>query len=235
VRIMDIEAFWALIEDSAAGVADSEERTEKLTEALSRLPVGELVEFDLHLERQRERADTWLMWGAGYLICDSLCSDDGFWYLQTWLIGLGREAFERVVADPDSLADVPAIQQLAGRPTQSWGEDEWPDWELLDYAATEAHERATGEEQDAFQALLGQAGSKGQAAPNPQGERWDFEDAEQNARRLPRITAMFPLSPIAERDARGKQLFDEFLAESGQSEQEFFAALTATENPTKPE
>jgi hypothetical protein len=226
---VDIDEFWALIEYSAVGVADSDERTEKLTGALSGLPVGEMVEFDLHLERVRERADTWLMWGAAYQICDSLCSDDGFWYFQAWLIGLGRETFERIVADPDALTDVPAVQRLAGRGTDQWDDGEWPDWELLDYAASEAYERVTGEDQDAFEDLLGQAGSQSLASPSPRGQRWDFEDAAQNARRLPRISAMFPLSPLADRDARGKALFEDFLAESGQTEEEFFAALTQRE------
>jgi hypothetical protein len=42
---------------------------------------------------------------------------------------------------------------------------------------------------------------------------------------LARIAAMFPLSPIAERDARGKEIFEHSLAESGRTEAEFFAAL----------
>jgi len=232
---MDIEAFWALIESSAdsadapgSPAVDSGERTRKLTEALAKLPVDELVEFDLHLERQKRRADTWLMWGAAYAICDSLCSDDGFWYFQAWLVGLGRETFDRVVADPDSLVDVPAIGRLAGRRTEEWGEDEWPDWELLDYVAAEAYEQITEGAGDDFEDLLDTAGSTGLASPDPVGEQWDFEDAAGNAQRLPRVSALFPLSPIEDRDAHGKAIFDDFLAQTGQTESEFLAAL---ENP----
>lgn len=60
------------------------------------------------------------MWGAAYLMCDSLCSGDGFWYFQAWLIGLGREAFELAVADPDNLAGLPEVVRLAGRPVDEW-------------------------------------------------------------------------------------------------------------------
>ena len=41
------------------------------------------------------------------------CSDDGFEYFRGWLILQGREVFERAVADPDSLAEVPAVRAVA--------------------------------------------------------------------------------------------------------------------------
>lgn len=78
------------------------------------------------------------MWGAAYLIKDGVCSSDGFWYFQVWLIGLGREAFERAVANPDNLASVSEVLRLAGRPADDWSLDEWPNWELLDSVASNA-------------------------------------------------------------------------------------------------
>ena len=45
---------------------------------------------------QRKRADTWLMWGAARIIMQGWCSDDGFFYFQPWLVGLGRDAFARL-------------------------------------------------------------------------------------------------------------------------------------------
>lgn len=84
------------------------------------------------------------MWGAAHLICDGLCSDDGFWYFQCWLIGLGRETFERVAADPDALAGLPLVHDLVSRGPNSWADDEWPDWESLDFVAGAAYERVTG-------------------------------------------------------------------------------------------
>ena len=52
------------------------------------------------------------LWAAAYLI-NGGCSDDGFEYFRGWLITQGREAFEHAVADPDSLAGVPAVQAVA--------------------------------------------------------------------------------------------------------------------------
>lgn len=51
-------------------------------------------------------------WQAAYLI-NGGCSDDGFEYFRGWLLTQGREVFERAVALPDTLADLPVVQQAA--------------------------------------------------------------------------------------------------------------------------
>jgi hypothetical protein len=53
---------------------------------------------------------------ATHLICDGLCSDEGFFYFRLWLIGLGRDAFELAMAHPDNLASLPEVVALMGRP-----------------------------------------------------------------------------------------------------------------------
>ena len=60
---------------------------------------------------------TWLMWAAAAQIRNG-CSDDGFEDFRRWLIGLGREAFERVVQEPDRLAELPEVQRLSGRDSE---------------------------------------------------------------------------------------------------------------------
>ena len=42
---------------------------------------------------------------AAYQIMDGLCSGDGFWCFQPWLIGQGREWYEHAVRDPDNPQD----------------------------------------------------------------------------------------------------------------------------------
>jgi hypothetical protein len=64
------------------------------------------------------------MWGAASLITDGLCSDDGFWYFQPWLIGQGQHWYQLAAHNPDNLADIPAVRALAadgpaGGPTRS--------------------------------------------------------------------------------------------------------------------
>jgi len=47
-----------------------------------------------------------------------------FWYFLPWLVGLGREYFDRVVADPDALADVPEVRRLAMLTMDRWTDDD---------------------------------------------------------------------------------------------------------------
>jgi hypothetical protein len=70
-----------------------------------------------------------------------------------WLIGLGRDAFERAVANPDNLASLPEVLRLAGRPVDGWSPDDWPDWASLSYVAWEAYEQVTGENEGLYDAM----------------------------------------------------------------------------------
>ena len=105
------------------------------------------------------------------------CSDDGFDYFRGWLIVQGREVFEHVVADPDTLADLPVIRAQA--PGAAYLECE----DTL-YIASKAHRAATGEE----------------LPPHPFPVRYreldpawdfDFDDRTEMKRRLPRLAALF--------------------------------------------
>lgn len=191
---MDNETFWTLIERSRHEEAVPAERLEWLMTTVAKLPVPEIVGFQACLEDARLPLDSWELWAAADRILGGYCSDDGFWYFQAWVIGLGRAAYEAVVADPDSLAEIRELRQLAGRPDDHWSEEEWPDWEGLDYVATEAFEEQTGEDEDAFEELLIAAGVDGPASPDPTGERWDVKDEAEAARRLPRLSVLFPLN-----------------------------------------
>jgi hypothetical protein len=221
---MNVDGFWRLLDDSAKHSGDRDARLEWLQAHLVQRGAEEIIDFEVLLLQTKRRADTWLMWGAAYLICDGLCSDDGFWYFQSWLVGLGRQTFERVVADPDSLVDVPEVRRLAGRRTRQWDDSEWPEWESLNYVASLAYERVTGSRDGIYDALE-ERGHIGQSSPSPPGVSWDFEDQSETATRFPRLSRAFPLTDRAERDRRVRAAFDRLLAERGQTEQQFFAEL----------
>jgi hypothetical protein len=216
---MEMDSFWHLIEGSWRHTADPDVRLEWLTAQLSRLPAAEIVDFQVSLDRLHRWADSWQMWGAAYQICDGLCSVDGFWYFQAWLVGLGRDTFEWIVVDPDALADVPQVRRLAGRGVDCWSEAEWPEWESLDYVAGRAYTEVIGEE-DGFEEALELRGHDSALSPEPLGERWDFEDATEVARRFPRLSRMFPRSSRADRPGLG-------LETCGQGpDEDFFRQLT---------
>ncbi|MFC5747309.1 DUF4240 domain-containing protein [Actinomadura rugatobispora] len=181
--MMTPDEFWTLLDGSAAAA----DRTGWLTARLARLPAAEIIEFEVHLTAQRRRVDTRLMWGAAWNIMEGWCSDDGFWYFQPWLVGLGRDAFERVAADPDALAGLPEVRRLAGRPMKEWSDDEWPQWESLNYVALHAYERATGDDLDEALEARG-LGRVCDAAP--EDPRWDYDDPTERRARLPRLTAL---------------------------------------------
>ena len=86
---MDVEEFWFLLERSARETQSPRERTRWLERRLGTASTATAADFHHHLNAARRLIDTYAMWGAAYQIMDGLCSDDGFWYFQPWLIGQG--------------------------------------------------------------------------------------------------------------------------------------------------
>jgi hypothetical protein len=188
---MDIDEFWSLVEGSAREADGPDERLRWLEDRLSRLPLSDVVHFQVHLDAARGPANTYVMWGAARLIMWGACSDDGFWYFQPWLIGQGRHWYSHAVANPDNLADVPAVRALAERERGDWGKADWPQWELLDYVARRVYARRTGQEEGLYDAL-DERGEQSYASPHPSDRAWDIDDPEEQRRRLPRLAQMFP-------------------------------------------
>jgi hypothetical protein len=186
--LVDLEEFWAIVERSGRETSDPEERTDRLIDDLAGWAPGDIADFQVHVDALRERIDTHRVWGAAWLICGGLCDDDGFWAFQAWVIGLGQEVYEAVAADPDALADVPAVRALAGRDNGDWDETEWPDWDSLDDVAEDAYEEATDGD---LERVLLERGHAFRLAPQPPDVSWDFEDQHEMERRYPRLTKIF--------------------------------------------
>jgi hypothetical protein len=157
---MDESEFWRLVEESGGD-------EEKLEQLLTGRPADELVEFDRIYHEQLARSYRWDLWGAGYLMQGGM-SDDAFDYFRDWLIGRGRERFEKVLADPDALADV----------AEPYDE---LDNEGLRYAVQKAHEKTHGGEL-AYADLS-------DFPDEPAGEEWDEDDPDALDARFPRIAA----------------------------------------------
>lgn len=160
-----------------------------LTLHLAQRPPARIAGFQILLTQVRRRSDAYELWEAANLICGG-CSTDGIWYFQAWLTGLGRDIFERVVADPDNLAELPEVQRLAERPMGGWADDEWPRWEALSYVAAGAYEEATCVEDGVYDAME-ERGHTNQSDPQPSGLPWRLRDPEAVAQRLPRLIRMF--------------------------------------------
>lgn len=182
-----VTGFWELIEESA-GQAD---RAGWIERRLAAGTPAEIVDFDIAFTAVRRRAETWTVWAAGYRMTSGLCSGDGFWYLLPWLVGLGRDKFDRVVADPDALADVTEVCRLAALGIDRWTDDDWPEWEALNYVSRRAYDAVTRESEGIIDALRA-LGHDYPEDPSPVGDEWNFDDEAEMGRRLPRLSALFP-------------------------------------------
>jgi Protein of unknown function (DUF4240) len=134
-----------------------------------------------------ERAYTWDIWGAAFVIVDG-CSDDCFRDFRAYLISLGSRAFAAALRYPDSLA--PIVQDV-----------EEGDRENVDDVAPDAYETATG---DGFPAdssdLSGSPGRAGTTSPRRRSRsatpRWRHASAEptpgRSFRSVERLAVVWP-------------------------------------------
>jgi hypothetical protein len=177
---VDNQGLWELIEAARGQVrdsADAEAVAARAATLLSARPSGEIVSADEVLRGLMTDSYRHPLWAAAYLV-NGGCSDDGFDYFRGWLIMQGREVYERVVADPDALADLAAIRGKAPsrRPVEC---------EDTLYIASRAYRATTGEE------LPGRVFGIAHPELDPEWD-FDFDDRAEMDRRLPRLAALFP-------------------------------------------
>jgi hypothetical protein len=166
---MDDAAFWQLIADTrAASGNDTGRQSDLLEERLRRLPPRQIADFARIRHGLDQRAYSWEIWGAAYVIDDG-CSDDCFRDFRAYLISLGRGPYEAAVRNPDSLA--PVVQDA-----------EQGNWENADNVAPDAYQSATGEDIPTGDSDL---------SGNPRGRPWDDKHQEALMRRYPALAAKF--------------------------------------------
>ena len=169
---MDTSTFWEIIEASSAGTdGDLDEQCEQLRELLSERPVEEIVKFQRIFDELHNRAYTWDLWGAAYVIGGG-CSDDGFIDFRGWLIAKGQQAYESALADPNSLVDV--VQPA----------DEDCQFEPFQYVAGEVWCEKTGQDLGEFPRSGGNIGNE------PTGAPWE-EEGDDLPQRFPKLCEKF--------------------------------------------
>lgn len=102
---MDEAGFWNLVQaahDQSQGDMDRKYRA--IGNLIGKLSKADAADFQRHFDRKLHDAFDWRLWGAAYLI-NGGCSDDTFYDFRVSLISRGKAAYERAMADPDSLAD----------------------------------------------------------------------------------------------------------------------------------
>lgn len=96
--------FWNIIA-KADGLTDPEAVNETIKTALEALEPEEIVSYQTHFDALHDKAYTWKLWGAIYLL-NGGCGDDAFIDFRSFLISMGEAMYTRTVNDPDSLADL---------------------------------------------------------------------------------------------------------------------------------
>ena len=170
---LDVDAFWALIDHSAAFEADTDAQAEDLRASLLKLTPDQIADFERLFHQTMRDSYSWDLWGAAY-VANGGASDDGFEYFRCWLISKGRRVFEKVSADPDSLADL--LAPSAGGDLE---------FEEFAYVAREAWTAKTGRDWNDMP-LVADMAYDGQ----PSGTPFSEEDAAL-ARRYPKLWKRF--------------------------------------------
>lgn len=129
---MNLTEFWELVDQTRQGArGDAQEQSVLLTEELAKLPEQEIIDFQEIFESLKDKAYTGNLWDAATLIMYG-ASDDGFEEFREWLVGRGREAYQRAIQDPETLVDVLEV-----------GEQIFP---TLLSPAFDAYEKVTGKD-----------------------------------------------------------------------------------------
>ncbi|MFF5228708.1 DUF4240 domain-containing protein [Dactylosporangium sp. NPDC000521] len=184
---MELREWWGLIE-SARSSCRTDDRDPPgdpvpgaVLDLVAALPPASIVAFGRRFSAVFDSAYLAPLWAAAYLI-EGGCGDDGFMDFRAGLMLQGRSAFDRAVADPDTLADLPVVQRMG-----TTGEG-WLGCEAMLYVARTAYTRSTGSPSGYDEALATPAAAR----PSPaRGERWDVDDDAQMRLHLPRLAALF--------------------------------------------
>jgi len=146
IPMMPPKVFWDVIEASKNPGED--EFLQALHRQLVTLPLDEIVGFDARLRHylgKANKANRHDLWDAA--IYHDLCyySEDSFRYFGCWLIAQGRQVYEKALADPDSLANLPPadsyyLERIMSSAGDAWEEKTGEGWESLHAARQNAEE-----------------------------------------------------------------------------------------------
>ena len=110
---MTLDKFWSMVAKVHRDAdGDMDTKCQLLAEELRKLPPAEVQSFSEHFDSCSDQAYAWELWAAAYIIGGG-CSDDAFSDFRATLISLGRETFERVLANPDALTDMDVDEENA--------------------------------------------------------------------------------------------------------------------------
>ncbi len=183
--VMETEDFWQLIQAARSRTTAEGSFDRTLVETLTARSKREILKYQERFDALHGALYRWDVWAAAYLIGGG-CSDDSFTDFRAGVIAEGQAWYERVAANPDSLAEHPLIAAAAEA-----GKDHVLFDEEVNYAAADAFGRLTGDRHDFYEAWDQYRKARPyEQAEQDMGEDFDFDD-EQMHRRLPRLAALY--------------------------------------------
>jgi hypothetical protein len=194
---MNEATFWTTIEKaSKLGKRSEDETCEALFEALTKLKAKDIAAFDQIMHQQLEKAYSWKLWGAAYVLQGG-CGDDGFLHFRLWLIAQGKATFEATLANPDATLAAMNFEE--------------PDLETamegLLYVAADAFDETATDADELPESEMSE---------EPQGKAFDFEDEHTMSRAYPLLLEKYAASADDEDDDEGDdEGDDEDLEEDG--------------------
>ncbi len=176
---MSDDSFWAIIGMTTEFESDPKLQLATLRAVLSTLSIDEIEAYEAAFDDLMVRSYSWDLWGAAYVVHGG-ASDDGFEYFRCWLISKGRKVFDRVAADPDSLADMlaPTVEGVL-------------EFEQFAYVARDVWGEKTGHSGSE----MPNAAEMIYPGREPSGTRFD-EDAAYLAKRYPKLWRRFGTNPL---------------------------------------
>jgi hypothetical protein len=103
--MMSEDQFWTLIAEARSATATNKEIPKWLEQRLMELPAIDSIDFSCWLATFVGHSYTGKLWAAASIL-EGRVSADGFFGFQGWLIGQGKGAYEAVIRNPDSLAEM---------------------------------------------------------------------------------------------------------------------------------
>lgn len=98
--------FWELIDEArSAPNSNFETQCVTLTELLTEHSKEDIIAFEHMLREKIEEASSFRMMAATFLVC-SFISDDTYEDFRAWLVGQGKNDFNKAIRNPDDIADM---------------------------------------------------------------------------------------------------------------------------------
>ena len=144
---LDKNQFWKLIDTAREKAGCWQDMLEPLVESLSKLNESDIIRFKQINDEYQDLAYKEKLWGAAFVI-NCGCSDDGFSDFRAWLIAQGKEVYMNALANPDSLADLEAVNDLSvessNKSTPPNGYFNAACFERFTYSASDAYKNKLG-------------------------------------------------------------------------------------------